>query len=245
MTSLDRMPDSYFMLYGLQRTGTNYLRELMEENFRASEFMNRDDARSLPLHKHFRLYDEKVFIPDHRYLNNFHFDSFHEFDACVNGMLGSEMTGRAPLLYLITTRDPLSWYPSICRFARKNKWPTCRRRSLNHQYMVDYSLFYKKWLDFSDQSDRVVIVKYEDLLRELDETLEMIGETFHLERKHDAVRNVNRVQMSRRFTEKRRKEILQGQFAGRYTRDEFFILSRNLDPEVTGKLGYQIDNDLR
>lgn len=243
MTSSDRMPDSYLMLYGLQRTGTNYLRELMEENFNAIRFMNHGDARALPLHKHFRPYEEKVFIPDHRYLNNFRFESFAGFDSCVSGMLTGEMVETGTLKYLVTVRNPLSWHPSICRFARKNRWPGYRRRSLNHQYMIDYSLFYGKWLDFSNQSDRVVIVKYEDLLRQLEKTLCMIGAAFHLERKQDTFRDIDRVKMSRRFTDKKRKVYLEDQPADRFSGGELFILSRNLDPRIAERLGYQLVND--
>ena len=54
--------------FGLQRSGTNFLSTLLMKNFRI-EILNNSD-RKHPLHKHFRLYDDKSFIPDTKYQNN-------------------------------------------------------------------------------------------------------------------------------------------------------------------------------
>ena len=51
---------SYY-LYGLQRSGTNLAEKYIETNFNIS-FKNKGDRQS-PYHKHFRIYDNKDYIP--------------------------------------------------------------------------------------------------------------------------------------------------------------------------------------
>ncbi len=53
----------HLMVYGLQRSGTNWLEKLIDLNFVDVSRENVGYARSLPLHKHFRLYDEMTFVP--------------------------------------------------------------------------------------------------------------------------------------------------------------------------------------
>jgi hypothetical protein len=72
------MSTQNILQFGLQRSGTNYLQGLVSEHFDVA-FCNSDD-RAHPLHKHFRLYNEKSYIGRPSYQNNILFNSFKEFE---------------------------------------------------------------------------------------------------------------------------------------------------------------------
>ena len=68
------------LIYGLQRSGTNFLESLLKTNFHV-HFLNSNDSRSVPIQKHFRFYKNKKCIPTPEYLNQLEINSFHEFEA--------------------------------------------------------------------------------------------------------------------------------------------------------------------
>ena len=81
---------------------------------------------------------------------------------------------------------------------------TYLKRSLNSHYLIDYSLFYRKWLDFSIEAPgEVMILRYEDLIEDLEETIKGIGEKFNLDRASHEIVNPAKVPMSKEFTQER------------------------------------------
>ena len=61
------MKNVSLLLYGLQRSDTNYLRLPLEKNCRVAFFNSSD--RALPLRRHFSLYDDKTTIPEPQFRN--------------------------------------------------------------------------------------------------------------------------------------------------------------------------------
>ncbi|MFC2089435.1 hypothetical protein ACFLT1_01565 [Bacteroidota bacterium] len=225
------------MQYGLQRTGTNYVQGILLENFTELSFLNNVTTRSLPLHKHFRLYSEKHFIPSPDYLNNFHYESFEAFDAHVQ-----QFVNEKDFHYQIITKHPISWYISICRTARRNKWHSYIGKQINSHYMLDYNLFYSKWLSFSRQSKRVHLYKYEDFLYDFDSAIEKVRIDFDLRKKDSGYQNLTKVKMSKSFTKDREAYYTQSKFYDSFTKDELLMLTAHLDTTVIEEIGYTLRN---
>lgn len=224
------------LLFGLQRSGTNYTQSLMLENLESFCFRNHGYARSLPVHKHFRLYDDKSFVPEPKYLNAFYYPSFTDFDAHVR-----ELTGSADMGYVVVVKEPYSWYISVCKEARKSRWPGHLRRDANNRYMSDYSLFYGKWLDFIREApERIILVRYEDLLADMGGKLEEIRMKFGLEKKQDPYHNVSKVFKSKRFSMRRKRYYKKGDFTSMFCPEHLLVMTGNLDGKVTRELGYDL-----
>lgn len=213
--------------YGLQRSGTNYLKALLEKKYRV-RFLNSNKDRSSPLQKHFRLYDNKDIIPEIQYGNDIVIKDFQEFERHFTVV---------PDYYLVISKDPYSWFLSYSSWARKCNWP-----AVGHHYIEEYNLFYKKWLEFSRQSGKIVFVRYIDLLRDLDSELDRLTTTMQLREKWLAgllPGRVSKVSQSRLFTEERRAYYLGEKYLEEYSDAALQQLNDALDPEVIALLGYE------
>lgn len=223
------------LLYGMQRTGSNYLQQVLLQNFKDLRFYNNAYARCLPSHKHFRLYDEKAIIPDPRFYNSFTYSRFEEFKEHAG-----KVSEREIRIFIVCIKDPYSWYLSYKKHARKNKF-TYFKRSLNSHYLIDYNLFYRKWLDFSMEApDEVLVFKYEDLIEDLEGSLLRIGKKFNLERSTEEIVNPAKVNMNRAFTTARSVYYKEKKYLDLISEQEKSVIRHLLDPELISLTGYQI-----
>ena len=95
-------------LYGLQRSGTNVISDFLKVNYGIT-FKNGGNRNS-PSHKHFRIYNNKNYIPQTneigQYSNNYIVNNLDDMDK----LLGDEMHTNK---YIIIYKDIYSWLPSI------------------------------------------------------------------------------------------------------------------------------------
>lgn len=225
------------LLYGMQRSGSNYTMQILLRNFRDIRFYNQSSVRCLPTHKHFRLYDEKVIIPDARFYNSFTYSSFEDFKQHTRQLAEKEIG-----IYIVCIKDPISWYLSYLKHAKKNKF-TYFKKSLNSHFIIDYNLYYRKWLDFSMEAPReVVLLKYEDLIEDLEGSLQMIGERFKFERSGDLTVNPSKVRMNRVFTEARSAFYKEKKYLNLISDQDKNIIRQLLDQELISTLNYRIDS---
>jgi len=224
------------LLYGMQRTGSNYVEQVLLQNFQNIRFYNNHFARCLPVHKHFRLYDEKAIIPDVRYYNSFSYKGFKDFKQHVKQILGREIK-----YFIVTIKDPYSWYVSYKKHAKKNKF-TFNKNSLNSHYIIDYNLFYRKWLDFSMEAPHeVLMIKYEDLIEDLDASLHRMSEKLKLERTSGSIVNPEKVFMSKKFTKSRAHYYEDSKYLDLISERELSIIQHLLDRELLTSMNYQIE----
>ena len=107
--------------------------------------------------------------------------------------------------------------------------------------MIDYSLYFKKWLEFIDEApDKIQLVKYEDLLTSLDVTLNQLKDKFGFETMSEEYINPTKVGMSRKFTSSKRKMYMEGDFHKKFRDDELLVLTENLHEETIQRLGYKL-----
>jgi hypothetical protein len=223
------------LLYGMQRTGSNFTQQVLLQNFQNIRFYNSDCSRCLPTHKHFRLYDEKSIIPDVRYLNSFTYQGFQDFKNHVEQIAGREIG-----VFIITIKDPYSWYVSYKKHAKKNKYIYVKR-SLNSHYIVDYNLFYRKWFEFSlEAPSEVFMVKYEDLIGDLNLSLNRIGDKFNLERSSEVSIQPEKVPMSKKFTSVRVTFYKDKNYLDLISDQEKSVIQHLLDKELLSAFNYQI-----
>ena len=223
------------LLYGMQRSGSNYTRQLLLDNFQHLRFYNHPFSRCMPTFKHFRLYDEKSAIPDKRFYNSFSYNTFKDFKQHIRQVSGKEIK-----IYIICIKDPYSWYVSYMKHAKKNKYPYFKR-SLNSHFLIDYNLFYGKWLDFSREApEEVYILRYEDLIHDLEGSLELLGDKFGLQRSTESAVKPAKVPMNRKFTESRAQFYRERKYLDLISEQDKSVIQHLVDQELLSTFNYQI-----
>lgn len=115
------------------------------------QFLNNVEDRSAPTHKHARLYDDKKIIADPQYRNDLIINSFMHFEQLLEII---------PDYYLVISKDPYSWLISYKNWAQRCQWPV-----VPFHFILEYNLFYGKFLELSQQSSKIVFIRYIDLLQ--------------------------------------------------------------------------------
>lgn len=213
--------------YGLQRSGTNYFESLLKANYQV-RFLNSNKDRSSPLQKHCRFYKNKEIIPEPQYRNEIVLDNFEQFESLFKVV---------PEYYLIVSKDPYSWYLSYRNWAKKCKWP-----AVSHNYIEEYSLFYKCFVDFACQSNKFIFIKYIDLISRPNETLEALESKMNLKKSLISrlkLKNPAKVSQSGSFSDSRRDYYLGELYLQEYGQEEIQELNKLIDPEVMSFLGYE------
>jgi hypothetical protein len=220
------------ILYGLQRSGTNYLEAQLKKNFKVT-FLNNKKDRNSPLHKHFRLYDNKDAIPEPRYNNSFFFQDFISFECQLP---------ISPDYYLIISKDPYSWLRSYEKWAKLCNW-----QSPTHHYIVEYNLFYRKWIEFSYQTNKIDFIRYIDLLADPVNVLDQLRISKELKRKTLTLflpKNPLRVPQSRKFTPQNFRYYKNEEYLYTYSDEELQKIDDLVDFQVFSFLGYEMKSKI-
>ncbi|MEM7367495.1 MAG: sulfotransferase domain-containing protein [Bacteroidota bacterium] len=226
----------HLLLYGLQRSGTSYVQTLLPANFDIKLEID-TYTYSLPIHKHFRPYAKPWFFPHLNLLHNFSYASFSEFDAHCQ-----RLTHIEDLKYIVVAKEPYSWYLSFYRFAnRESIFYRMKKKYIHHMYVLDYSQYFKKWLEFRDACpEKVMIVNYESFLEDFEGAMDEMKDKLGLTKTQDTYQNFSKVGMSKKFTKEKKDMYLKGESYKTFRDEELLVLSENLDEEVVNRLGYQV-----
>lgn len=223
------------LIYGMQRSGSNYIQQVVLQNFQNVRFYNDPYARSLPTHKHFRLYEEKSAIPDFRFYNTFTYKGFRDFKGHVEQIVGREIN-----IFIVNIKGPYSWYLSFMKHAGRNKY-TLSRTSLNSHFIIDYNLFYRRWFDFSREAPgEVMMVKYEDFLGDFTTAIERMQERLNLSRSSESISNPGKVPMSKKFTAGRAAYYKEKKYLDLISDEDKSVIQHLLDRELLSSLNYKI-----
>jgi len=217
--------------YGLQRSGTNFLESLLKKNYNV-HFLNSDEDRSSPLQKHCRLYHDKNIIAHPSYRNDIQINSYQEF----SGLFEIE-----PEYYLVISKDPYSWYLSYKNWAEKCDWP-----KLDHHYIEEYNLFYKTFIELSEQSNKFIFVRYIDLLKNEEAVLKMLKEKMGIKKKllaNIVFKTPKKVAQSKTFSKSKKNYYLNKTYLQDYSKTELQTLNKHLDKSVITALGYETVDD--
>jgi len=223
------MSSKRILHYGLQRSGTNFLKKTIEHHFDV-EFINKKLERSHIGHKHFRLYDDKSLIGRPNYMNSLQFVDFKDFEY----QLPYEVKTDA---IVVLSKDPYSWYLSYIKWGKKQNWS-----SPPHPVIFEYNAFYKKWLQFSEESKKVIHIKYIDLLTAPETVLQSIQKQFGFEQSREGEeikKRIRKVPSSHRFTSKRLRYYTDELFLTDFDQQGLKEINNQIDHELIKKLGYK------
>lgn len=217
------------LLYsGLQRSGTNFLETLLKKKYRV-RFLNCNKDRRSVLHKHFRLYDDKEIIPEPQYRNELKIADFENYE---------QLFDVTPDYYLVISKDPYSWFLSYNKWKKICDWPT-----VSHHYILEYNLFYGKWLEFSLQTEKILFCRYIDLLQDTEKVLSRLELKMNLRKKilyQFMSSRLNKVSQSDQFTNDRRKYYLSEKYMQEFRKKDLQDINAFLDPKVISLLGYEM-----
>lgn len=228
------------MLYGLPRSGTNYVESLVHENFNGIQFLNEHYPEALPTHKHFRLYDQKHLVPGPQYANQFFYPDFAAFHNHVG-----QSVRQPELRYLVMVRNPYAWYISYSQWAHKRpiwkrKVIDFLRKEANGHFILEWNLFMQKWLQFASEApDHVKIVRHEDLLFQFDQQMDEIGSFLQLEKARSHWINPDKVGMSRTFDAHKKDHLQSGKYLHNIPALHFRTITEMLDKSVMAQLDYE------
>ncbi len=212
------------LLYGLQRSGTNYLETLINLNYPNCIFLN-GEIRNEITHKHFRLYDNKKNIPEPQFNNTESFSHFTDFENALP-------QNKIPDLYIIVSKDAYNWFNSYVNWSKKNNWKTP-----DYHYIEEYNLFYGRWMNFSKETQKIIFIRYSDLLTEPLEVLNRIGVSINLS-PLQKLKTTKKVYASKRFTGNKKEEFLNKDYLKKISPDDLKSIGSKLDPELIKYLGY-------
>lgn len=218
-----KLPARRILMYGLQRSGTNYFESLMHLNYPDAVFLN-GELRSAITHKHFRLYADKTCIPEPQFANTLQLPDFSDFEKHLGDAV--------PDLYVIISKDPVAWFTSYQRWSKKNNWP-----QVSHHYIEEYNLFYGMWMRYAAQTDKILFVQYPTLLKTPDIVLQQVATKLHYPVRPE-ISNTRKVYASKRFTDKKRQDTLNEVYRSELSEADATRLYQHLDNEVATFLGY-------
>ncbi len=179
------------------------------------------------MQKHFRLYDEKHLVPEPQYRNELYVRNFEEFENVLE---------IKPDFYVVISKDPFSWLLSYRKWVEKCSWP-----QVQHHYLMEYNLFYKKWLEFARQSDRIFFVTYRDLIVNHRPVLARLESAMELKPRRFRwlfQPTMNQVPHSNRFDDERRDFYIHQEFLKQYSDEERSQLNQMIDHAMLCELGY-------
>lgn len=217
------------LLYGLQRSGTNFLEAALRKSFRV-KLLNQERHRSKPNHKHVRLYQNKNLIPEPKYRNNIQAESLADFEGLLT---------KKPMYYLVISKDPYSWYLSYVDWSRKagKEWEPPA-----HHYIEEYNAFYGVWSSYAKETDRIIFVRYVDLLSDMENELDRLGNVMKLPRRHrfGSRSEIRRVPESESFTDEKKRYYLEKEYMQNLQPNEITSINSLLDNNIMASLGYEI-----
>jgi hypothetical protein len=169
---------------GIQRSGTNFLSKLIHLNFGISFINNmsgnvngKDIPRYNPLHKHFRIQDDKsTIVMDEKYNNDLNFETFKDYKIHL---------GIDDLKVVIIRKNLDSWLTSIKKWAFKCNWVTLEEfDSVKESYIREYQEYYNKWESFQSENENdIVILNLDNIINNFDGEFTKLGKLFDLKEK--------------------------------------------------------------
>ena len=218
-------------IYGLQRSGTNFLEQLVSKNFDV-QFVNNNTNRNHPLQKHFRLYDQKEIIPEPQYKNDLIFTCFNDYLKALGATIPIDAI-------LVISKDPYSWLKSYQQWSIKCGWS-----APNHHYLEEYNLFYRKWVNFAEEDSRIVLIRYLDLLVKPKEILKGLQQKNKLRPKFwtklfGIKTTTSKVPMSNHFLSKNRNYYLNEEYLADFKATELATINQLMDLSLLKDLKYK------
>ncbi|MEO1255649.1 MAG: hypothetical protein AAFY41_12330 [Bacteroidota bacterium] len=103
-------------------------------------------------------------------------------------------------------------------------------------------MFYGKWLEFSEETERIIFIRYVDLLQNPDEELNRLETKMGLKKRVFAGLISNTIGMVRQssvFSDEKRDYYLKEKYLENYSDESFQDINALIDSKVISSLGYE------
>jgi hypothetical protein len=171
----------YVKLYGAKRTCTNYVAALLSANFSDIRVLiNVLGWKHGPHPKTVDWTGQNWFDPDGEKTGDFE-DYKRRHLALITPELRAAVEARQ-IRYVVCAKHPYAWYLGNVR-----RWPN-RDHGIAKMAAL-WNARYTNWLELVDDSDRATLVRYEDLLTDLDAELRRLVIALDITRKPGAARD--------------------------------------------------------
>lgn len=155
---------------GIQRTGTNFISKFIYDNWKIIPVNSHEIERNLPLHKHFRIQDDKSsIIMDKKYKNDIHFSSYEEYLDYLN--INDVQT-------ILMYKNEAEWLESIKKWAFSCRWINneLEFEFVKNDYLNEYRKYYEKWNSF--KSDKITLINHNNIMNDFDSEIEKLFKIF-------------------------------------------------------------------
>jgi hypothetical protein len=227
--SKEKFENNYVKVFGMQRTGTTFLKALCYANFKNATIFTNEFGW-----KHGYPFSNERFEKWPEKYSNFE-DGETKYNYYSN--IVSEVKRGNRVKFIIIIKNPYSWYYSIRRYRRSQ----FSMDSLSKEYKI-YSDRYKGYEEFYRSLAQNIygegcIIRYEDLIRNTESVLRHISKELDIELKTSSVIIPNQVDQSRSFNEKQKKFYLS---TGNFKLTQYLVdmINDNVDWEVLNFFGY-------
>jgi hypothetical protein len=202
---------AFVQQYGKERTGTNYLKALLNLNFdNIVLFDNRLGSKHEP-HREVSQWmrdrgirdiaDFKLLVETDRYWRARNVPTADAFERIHQPVSFDELvglaTGQISMRYLISIKDPYASIVSVTRWWARGQTdltqpPDRRVTNLSHveQYCHEFNSAYLSYRPLIE-TERAVLVRFEDLIRDPTAVLTRISVCLDFDRRHESCRTVS------------------------------------------------------
>ncbi len=227
----------YIKQYGAQRTGTNYIKWLLQINWpQVSVLTNIFGSKHGP---HIEKIDwsGKGWIPKE--------EGNAELAKSVTPEIRKAYDNEE-IYYLVIVKDPYGYY-----WSNKRQWFTTWSEDMLHKLINAWNMLYRDWVNLVNKKPtRSILIRHEDLLSDLKGTLDKVARKFQLpvlDRYNNTQKPMKPLNDEKWDKEKkfhsRRKLIEPNFYIGRkYLNDlkdeEIRLITEFLDMDLVQKMGY-------
>ena len=213
------------ILYGLQRSGTNYLETLLSKNFLV-DFENQNYSRISKKHKHFRFYSRKLnsYCSSEVNMNSY----FHEKETNDFSFLSENVEH-----YFFIYKEPIHWLTSFDKFL--HTFPTVNKDNVDKKYpfekrVRDYDLYIQHMNQMHKKhKERMRVYSYEDLIQNTEDFLNELVDLGYERTNSNFEVNFDRVTMSPyTFDQKKIDYIKNKEYKNLLTEEQLAYVKDNI-----------------
>lgn len=206
-------------IYGLRRTGTNYLQWLLKHNFENICLLNDQTHWKHGIPKH---YNDVLVLSCFQNTKDYLF-SKNMMDTCW---------GQKAINYILCVKDPYSWYLSICKWNNVDPFPLTKDK-LSILYTWNYMMRQYERFYYKEQS--VMYVQYEELIKDVEQDLSRVAQCFNLKLNKDIVDYDCDIYSGQSFD---REYYLKSKYLKKYSIRDLLLMNDFLDQEYIQRFCY-------
>lgn len=223
-------------IYGLERTGTNYLEWLLKNNFVGLLVLTNElgwkhgdpEKYFSGLIENGTCYVEKPDVKAHFCGRSFRDPMVVEWTV--------RLITKSRMFCVIMVKNPYSWYESFAKYARFPLQP------IRRQEIRRWTTRNQTWCELHDRNrTRFMVMKYEDLLEDMPSCLLRLQLTFALEARSSWIDCTNRLNPAIHISPERfdRDYFLRRQYLQKYMCSDFEEINHELEPALMKRFDYE------